>query len=131
MWELLSNLNNNRTLDAHEYLNNYIKDDENVSQFFDTELQSKYYDINSMIGTFGNKNKALIVSLNVQSLMSKFNDLNEYILNLVEKNVQIEVIVLQETWNVQYPNLVNITGFQEIVLESRIGMRGGWCGYIC
>jgi len=35
---------------------------------------------------------------------------------------------LQETWNIQCPDLVNIDGFQQIVFETRTDTRGGGVG---
>jgi hypothetical protein len=60
--------------------------------------------------------------------MSKYNELNEYITSLIQNNIQIDVIILQETWNIQCPDLVNIDGFQQIVFETRTDTRGGGVG---
>ena len=35
---------------------------------------------------------------------------------------------MQETWNIQCPDLVNIDGFQQIVFETRTDTRGGGVG---
>jgi hypothetical protein len=75
--ESLSNLNNNNTLDAAEYLNSYIRDDDNISQFFETIIKSEYYDNEALINSCSNTNRPLILSINIQSLMSKYNELNE------------------------------------------------------
>jgi hypothetical protein len=121
-------LNNNNTLDAAEYLNSYIRDDDNISQFFETIIKSEYYDNEALINSCSNTNRPLILSINIQSLMSKYNELNEYITSLIQNNIQIDVIILQETWNIQCPDLVNIDGFQQIVFETRTDTRGGGVG---
>jgi hypothetical protein len=63
--ESLSNLNKNNTLDASQYLNSYIRDNDNVSQFFETNLKSEYYDTQSIINKYKNTNRPLVLSINI------------------------------------------------------------------
>jgi exonuclease III len=42
--------------------------------------------------------------------------------------VPIDLILLQETWDIKYPQLLDIPGFQNIVYRTRVGMRGGGVG---
>jgi hypothetical protein len=49
---LLGDLNADRTLDASNLLNSYIADDENISQFFQTNIHSDYFDADSFIAKF-------------------------------------------------------------------------------
>jgi exonuclease III len=51
------------------------------------------------------------------------------ILDLVDKNVQIDVLALQETWDVKYPELLTIPGFMPVMVKKRRGMRGGGVGF--
>jgi exonuclease III len=79
------------------------------------------------IANYSNCNK-LFISLNIQSLQSKHDKLNEFVLKLVNNNVNIAVIALQEVWSLPYPDLFNITGFT-FVHKSRDKGRGGGVGF--
>jgi hypothetical protein len=46
----------------------------------------------------------------------------------LKSDLPIDLILLQETWEIKYPNTVSIPGFQNIVFRSRTGMRGGGVG---
>jgi len=48
---------------------------------------------------------------------------------LIKKNINIEIIALQETWDVKYPDLFPITGFNPLICKRRRGMRGGGLGF--
>jgi exonuclease III len=68
---------------------------------------------------------SLYLSLNIQSLNSKFDEFQQFITELQQKNVNIDVIALQETWEILYPDQLILPGFQKIVYKNRKGMRGG------
>ncbi len=65
----------------------------------------------------------------MQSLNSKHESLKEFITELVSKNVNIEIIALQEIWQVQHINLVSIPNFHPLICSQRRGMRGGGVGF--
>ena len=50
--------------------------------------------------------------------MSKFNNLSNFIYELLSSDIKIDVIVLQETWAVPYPDSISIKGYQKIELQS-------------
>jgi hypothetical protein len=110
----LDSLNSDMTLDASVLLNSHISDDENISQFFQTHIQSSYVDLNSFISAYRHSSQPLMLSLNIQSLSSKYEHLKILIQNLTASHVPIDVILLQETWEIKYPLLFNIPGFQNI-----------------
>ncbi len=125
---LLGVLNADQSLDASLLLNSLITEDENISQFFQTQINSIYSDADIFIDTFRNTSEPLIISLNVQSLSSKYNQLKIFINRLLDANLPIDMIVLQETWGLKYPLQLNLPGFQNIVFRTRDGMRGGGVG---
>jgi exonuclease III len=45
--------------------------------------------------------------------------------NWNKKNISIDVIALQEIWDVRFPELVSLNGYNPIILKKRRGMRGG------
>ena len=44
--------------------------------------------------------------------------------DMLRKQVKVKVIAVQETWNVPYPELVNINGFK-LFIKTRSNNRGG------
>jgi hypothetical protein len=62
--------------------------------------------------------------------MSKHEQLVLELDELKKKNITIDVIAIQETWDVKFPDLVSIEGFGQLVLKRRRGMRGGGLAFI-
>ena len=75
------------------------------------------------------KKAPIYLNINIQSLLSKFNQLKTQILELLERNVKIDVISIQETWEVRYPDQFTIPGFQKFICKTRDGTRGGGVGF--
>ena len=113
-------------MDATDLLNNFFQEDENIQQFFNTNLSSTYFDPKSFNGAFNGNKDPLFISLNIQSLNSKYNELKILLNELNSCN--IDLIVMQETWAVPFPNLVDLPGFQTVVVRNRQNMRGGGVG---
>jgi hypothetical protein len=78
---------------------------------------------------FNRSGNPLILSLNIQSLNSKYESLKTMVSDLIDAHVPLDLIIIQETWEVKYPSLVSLPGFQQIVTRTREGRRGG--GWVC
>jgi hypothetical protein len=76
-----------------------------------------------------NKKSSVFLSINIQSLMSKHEQLVLEIAELEQKNISVDVIALQETWDIKYPELVVLDGFSPVIFKKRRGMRGGGVGF--
>jgi hypothetical protein len=124
----LGELNNDATFDASNILNSYISDDENVSQFFSTQIGSKYLDAETFSTCFKGSKAPLILSINIQSLNSKYEKLKLFMETLRLSKVPVDVLILQETWDIKYPAQLTIPGFQNIVYHTREKGRGGGVG---
>jgi hypothetical protein len=123
-------LNNDLSLDfLHTYYTKYTDAEPETDPYASRAINSMYYNMSSL-SQLQNADSPLYISLNIQSLNSKFEQLKEQILNLVNSNVKIDVISLQETWELRYPDTLKIPGFQEIIFKSRLGMRGGGMDYM-
>jgi hypothetical protein len=57
---LLGDLNTDQSLDASNLLNSNISDNENISHFFQTHLQSDYFDADSFIAKFKNNAEPIL-----------------------------------------------------------------------
>jgi hypothetical protein len=128
---LLGDINSDLTLDANSLLNSYVYDDENVRQFFQTHVESSYHDVISFKNVFSRSGNPLILSLNIRSLNSKYESLKSLVSDLIDAHVPLDLIIIQETWEVKYPSLVSLPGFQQIVMRTRGGRRGGGGGCVC
>ena len=126
----LGALNSNNNLENNMFLNQFIIDDDNEFNIFNGALlNSIYFNIESFSAKCKSENKPVVISLNIQSLQSKFNELLAFISHLNSKNILIDVIALQETWAVPYPEAVSIPGYQKIILNCRERSRGGGVGF--
>ena len=52
-----------------------------------------------------------MLSVNIQSLNSKFNALDSLIADLIKNNVDLSLLALQEIWQVDHPDLFEINGY--------------------
>jgi hypothetical protein len=122
---LLVSLNNNPQYDHTAMLNNALHLGDDTGTFSHINLSSQYNDINSLILTYSNSNIPIFLSINAQSLQSKFNPLLDFISLLSNNKVRIDIIAIQETWSVPYLDLFTIPGYHPPIIESRTGCRGG------
>jgi hypothetical protein len=93
------------------------------------QIGSKYFDRNSFTCKFVKTKKPIYLNINILSLMSKHESLKSFAINLLSKQVPVDVIALQEIWSIIYIELVHIPGFQPLTYSSRAGMRGGGVGF--
>jgi hypothetical protein len=106
-----------------------FNDDESPNIFH----PSPYYDFNSAIELLGDKNDTFtILSLNIQSLHAKINELKIYIESYSEKAIQFSAICIQETWlrNDFDPCLLQIEGYHLITSKDPCSIHGGTAIYI-
>jgi hypothetical protein len=74
-------------------------------------------------------NGPVFLGINVQSLQSKHENLCLELDELIKNKTNVDVIALQEIWDVRYPELVAIDGFKPLTYKKRKGMRGGGAGF--
>ena len=119
----LDTLNSNPNFDLKNVLEIFFGDDNEENSFINDNHAHKYFDHDTFSSKFSN-NSIIFLSLNVCSLMSKHQNLSTAINDMLRKQVKIKVIAVQETWNVPYPELVNINGFK-LFIKTRSNNRGG------
>jgi hypothetical protein len=115
----------------HKYENfmnihNYYGNDPATNPYIDGNT-SLYTNVPEFLNTNNFQSKPIILSVNIQSLNSKFENLREFILESAQKNVNIAIIAVQEIWSVRYVETVQIPGyryFQNVRSLSKGG--GGW-----
>jgi exonuclease III len=110
-------------------LNKYIYDDDSIGQLFQTKIKSEYHDITLFAEKHKSNTDPLIISINIQSINSKYEALKTYVYQLSGLGIQADIIVMQETWEVKFPTHFHLPGYQAIVARTRVGMRGGGVGF--
>ena len=91
----LGDLNSKNDLDNNMFLNQFIIDDENDFNIYKgILLNSKYFNIESISAKCRSENKPVVISLNIQSLQSKLNDLVAFLSSLNSKNIVIDIDIM-------------------------------------
>ena len=69
--------------------------------------------------------KLTVMSLNIQSLPAKFQELKHFLFQLENLNTAPDVICLQEIWTISDPSLFNLKGYSPIEFKTRKKTQGG------
>ena len=124
----LGTLNSDNSLNLYHQLISNIEPDE-TNQYTELTVDSAFHDTNSIIKRFSGSSRPLFLNINIQSLNSKYEKLKNFVLSLTNKNIQIDLISLQETWTIKHPQLLAIPGFQPLIFTNRMRGRGGGVGF--
>jgi hypothetical protein len=123
-------LNANVGLDFFTAYNNDFLDPEiNDDPYFGIEIISKFHDFESLSNSEFVTSSPIYVSVNIQSLQSKYEQFVLEILELEKSNIQIDVIAIQEIWDLKHPELFPLPGYKQLIFKQRRGMRGGGVGF--
>lgn len=97
------------------------------SPYADVQIETTYICENDLSIDNDDKNLS-IMTLNVQSLPAKFDDLNLMISLLLTKNSAPDIICLQEIW--KFPDIVDfkIIGYHSLLYKQRSNSQGGGIG---
>ena len=123
--DILRTLNDDINLDL---IKKFDLIDNPFNPYNDHEVQCLYYDKTSL-PNFPCADRSLVMSLNIRSISSNFDELQHFICDLESKNVPFDIISLQEVWSVPYPDMFILNNFQSLVFKSRINSRGGGIGF--
>ena len=124
----MGKLNRDTKFDLENTFFNYFGDDPESNPYIDVTNHHIYLEKPQFISEFQNNVSPLILSLNIQSLNSKFNNLNSFIADLNMKNIDLSLIALQETWQIQHEELFSIPGFK-LFISQRTKSKGGGVGF--
>ena len=110
---------------------NSIDDNEflfNGSPYDLAEFSCVYMSEPDLCYKYANCRKPSVLSINIQSLPSKFNDLCSFIYSLQANDAAPDVISLQEIWRIQGSDCFNINGYQQLEYKCRYKAQGGGVG---
>jgi hypothetical protein len=118
----LNNISNNPAFNFLNSVNN--SDNVNDNLFFDNNsddspysnlnVQCEYMDVNTCVNTLSNINNFSFLSLNVQSLHSKFTALDDLINNMQLNSFTPDVILLQEIWQIHSVNSLLLNQYKPL-----------------
>jgi len=126
--EELGQINANPNFDLTNVFNDYFLNDPETNPYAELTIDSIFYDNASFTDKFKNSQMPIFLSLNAQSLQSKHEKLCAFILELCNNDILIDAIAIQETWQLPYPDLVQIPGFT-LHYKTRVFSRGGGVGF--
>jgi hypothetical protein len=128
--KILNTLNIDMDLDFfHQYIRKYEDLEPATDPYASRSINSLYYNMSSLPSIQNVSSTPIYLSINIQSLNSKYEQLKHQILDLLHSNVKIDAIAIQETWEIRYPDTLSIPGFQELIFKNREGMRGWGVGF--
>ena len=107
----IGSLNNNEQYTLN--YNNYL-DSTNVGPdlFANIELRNTYQSENNFVSNVKNFRGLHVLSLKIQSLPSKFEELKIFLDRIEKSGGNVSVLVLQEIWDVSITNLFIIKDFE-------------------
>jgi len=122
-------ININPDLDFLQQFSNSFDNLQFDNPYLTVKIDGKFHEIEELLRIDNILESPVYLSINVQSLNSKFECLNSFIADLVSKKINVEVIAIQECWNIEYAELLQIPGYHPFIFHQREGMRGGGVGF--
>ena len=100
--------------------------DENdiISPYTLYKINSPYFDTHSLIAKHNKHKQPFFLSLNTQSLQSKHQNISLLLSELASKQINVDILALQETWRIPYTEIVEIPGYT-FTHTHRTANRGG------
>jgi hypothetical protein len=100
------------------------------SPYLASKFSTQFMDTPSFISKFSDSPDISFLTLNIQSLPAKYNELCDLINLLSSKNCSPIAICLQEIWNVTDSNQFPIPGYQPFIFTARPSGQGGGGRYL-
>ena len=110
-----------------------ISDDVGINAETNMIKHSSYYDTDNFVNLLKSKKTSFILlSTNIESINSKFSELEIFIKELRDQKCELDVICLQESWlsNNDSTDNLNLDGFNIISQGKSCSNKGGLMFYI-
>ena len=124
----LDELNNRNSYNLKDKILSHYGNDINTNPYLNINIDSNFFDQFTFTSHFSTTQLPIFLSLNIRSLQSNHLNLRTFITDMLNKNVLVEVIALQEIWQLPHPETVMIPGFNFIFKDRKNG-RGGGVGF--
>jgi hypothetical protein len=110
-------------------IGNFRSSDTDETPYAESSFNFSYIDETAFCSEYKNNGKFLVMSLNIQSLNSKFNDLRQLVSNMLYHNCAPDIICLQEIWQIPYTALLSIPNYFPLeCLMTHNQVQGGGVG---
>jgi len=135
MTDNLFNLDSLTINPSYDFINNLQSNDNN-----DFDIQSpydlntfdcSYSDLESFNLKFNNDPNVSILSLNIQSISSKYNELKEVIITMSKSGTSPDIICLQELWSFPQNANFSLPGYGKLIFKLRADDTQGGGGFLC
>lgn len=97
----------------------------NDSPYSDIDINSKYYDIDEFIGLDHNQENFSMLSLNIQSLASKYTLFTQFHNQLSENKCNFDIYALQEVYSILNQDIFQLENYHPIQFKTRTINKGG------
>lgn len=103
--------------------------DVDLDIYKDIDIDSSYYCPESFSQKFKNSKNISLLSINIQSLNSKFSSLSDLIAFWKSKGVVFDIICLQETFSIIMPSMYELNDYHTVLYKTRKTFVGGGVGF--
>ena len=132
----LNELTINPKFNFLDTLNPNADEDDNLPNFTFTDspyetatFLCEYLSEVETINKYKNANKPSVLSINIQSLQSKFNNFSTFINSLLVNNCAPDIICIQELWQIPGSDYFILDGYHPLVYKLRhSSTQGGGVG---
>ena len=98
------------------------------SPYSHSTFSTDYIDPIAFCSKFPSSPNLSLLSLNIQSLPSKFTEFFDLITLMTKSNCNPDILCLQEIWKISDPLPFSIPGYQPLIFTSRQNSQGGGVG---
>jgi hypothetical protein len=127
-FDFIQSLKNNSNNHENAFVFDLFDPDDLDSPYLSTNFNCNYFDTTSVCNKLSNDTRISVMSINIQSLSAKFNELQEFIDMFPNFESCPDVILLQEIWNVLNSNCFPLINYQPLIFKCRANGQGGGVG---
>jgi hypothetical protein len=113
---------NNNDYDLRQAAQFLYENDDWPNPYLHVNIDSKFFDIESFCNKFSNHPNPVFLSINIQSLLSKFDNLKNFVSHVLKHKVPLVCIAVQEVWQLLYSELCT---YPAINLFTMLGNQEG------
>jgi hypothetical protein len=125
-FDFINKINSQSNDDIYNNHLSFLNNDEDDSPYSLSSFECKYVD--SISNSFDIKNNFIVMSVNIQSLSAKFNELCDLLNDCASNESLHDIILLQEIWQIIDADAFAITGYQPLIYRCREKGQGGGGG---
>jgi hypothetical protein len=127
-FDFINKISNNFDSDAEDNSFNFFDTNDNDSPYKPSNFKCTYLDTLETCSYLKNDNRISVMSLNIQCLSSKFNELKDSLDLFESSNCLPDIILLQEIWNVHDASLFTLNQYHPLIFKCRSNSKGGGVG---